>query len=106
MKNYTDSNLPPWYSQRDSIIKIQVSDGVENIGSLAFLDCSNVESVTLPESIYSIGNYAFARCKKLTAIYLGSKLILSPSFFNHSNIIHEPKTMLIAFMERVIEITS
>ena len=41
---------------------------VTAVGNEAFKNCSNLKSVTLPESIASIGSYAFHNCKELKSI--------------------------------------
>ena len=41
---------------------------VTAIGSRAFLDCTNLTSVTIPNSVKTIENVAFARCTKLTSV--------------------------------------
>lgn len=46
-----------------------VPDGVEEICNLAFKDCDNLKTLTLPSSIKSIGLNAFYRCENLSDIY-------------------------------------
>ena len=41
---------------------------VKSIGESAFMRCSNLTSVTIPESVNSIGNDAFWNCSSLTSI--------------------------------------
>ena len=41
---------------------------VTSIGSSAFKDCTNLTSVTIPNSVTSIGDYAFEECTSLTSI--------------------------------------
>lgn len=43
-------------------------DTVESIGSLAFANCPNLESVTLNSSLVTIEKYAFQNCKSLLEI--------------------------------------
>ena len=43
---------------------------VTSIGDSAFLYCSSLTSITIPESVTSIGNRAFADCRSLNTIYL------------------------------------
>ncbi len=42
---------------------------VTSIGKEAFLGCTDIVSVTIPESITNIGSSAFQKCKGITSIY-------------------------------------
>ena len=67
----TSSEDASWYSQRSSIKKIVVKEGITNIGNYAFEDCSNVTEVTLNNS-GTIGCSAFQNCSSLTRVNIGS----------------------------------
>ena len=41
---------------------------VTSIGSYAFLDCSDLTSVTIPQSVTKIGSYTFRDCSGLTSV--------------------------------------
>jgi len=41
---------------------------VTNIGNQAFFGCTNLTSITIPDSVTSIGNFAFYKCSSLTSI--------------------------------------
>ena len=43
-------------------------DGVESIGSYACYNCTNMTSVTIPNSVTSIGGSAFSGCSGLTSV--------------------------------------
>ena len=45
-----------------------IKPGTRFIGSYAFRSCSNLKSITIPESVTSIGDYAFYDCSSLTSI--------------------------------------
>ena len=47
---------------------------VTAVGELAFYKCSNLNSVTIPNSVTSIGNSAFEDCSGLTLMTLGEKV--------------------------------
>ena len=42
---------------------------VTSIGDSAFEECSNLTSITIPNSVTSIGDYAFFGCSNLTSFY-------------------------------------
>ena len=48
----------------------EVPQGIQQIKSYAFYDCSALTSIKLPDSVTSIGEYAFAWCSSLTTIEL------------------------------------
>lgn len=49
-------------------------DKLEEIGDSAFQGCSSLETIELPDSVYSIGKSAFAFCKSLKEIHLPDRL--------------------------------
>ena len=51
-----------------SLTSITIPNSVTSIGGYAFYDCSSLTSVTLPNSVTSIGEYAFSGCSSLTSI--------------------------------------
>ena len=53
---------------------VEIPDGIEFIGDGAF-ENSNVEQVTVPDSVIGIGSRAFSRCEKMTRIRLSAGLL-------------------------------
>ena len=53
-------NRAPWYGY--DIKRIIIGDGITAIGSSAFAYCSELTSVTIPNSVTKIGYYAFYNC--------------------------------------------
>jgi hypothetical protein len=49
--------------------KVTILYGVTEIGDSAFLQCRNLKSIEIPDSVTSIGSYAFAECISLTKVY-------------------------------------
>lgn len=62
----TTSARAPWYSQRGTVTKITVSEGVTRIGAFAFNSYAKLTSVSLPTTLESIGDSAFISCTSLT----------------------------------------
>ncbi len=62
------NSTAPWYSFRDSILKVVVGDGVTSIAGYAFDSHKNLTSVTIPSSVTAVDICAFARCTALTEI--------------------------------------
>lgn len=75
---------PPWYSLRNKIKKIQIGEGVTNVGSDAFAGCEQLTSVTLADSVIRIDGHAFLDCSRLSQIILpeGLKEIGDGAFTN------------------------
>lgn len=51
-----------------SLVNVILPNGLQSIGSTAFAYCDALESIIMPENLQSIGDYAFARCKSLESI--------------------------------------
>ena len=55
---------------KEFIHVVEIKEGVTKIGALAFWDCSNLTSITIPSSVTSIGNLAFGECSNLRNIVI------------------------------------
>ena len=44
-------NAAPWSSNKYSIMKVVINDGVTSIGGGAFANCSGLTSITIPNSV-------------------------------------------------------
>ncbi|MBS7007068.1 leucine-rich repeat protein [Anaerostipes sp.] len=70
-----------WYNYKDSIKSVVIS-GAVSIGMNAFYDCTNLESVTIPESVQTIDIAAFKSCSSLDNVTIpGSATITGFSVF-------------------------
>ena len=82
MKNYPESEMAPWYTHREEIVRLVLTDGLTSIGNLAFYDCDSLIAVSIPESVKSIGSFAFAECSGLEMLDLGSVSSLGEGAFS------------------------
>ena len=57
-----------------SLTSITIPDSVTSIGRSAFCYCSSLTSVTIPDSVTSIGNSAFNGCSRLTSVTIGNSV--------------------------------
>ena len=64
----------PWAEYRDQVKLVILGQGVTSIGSSAFQDCKNLETVSLPGSLTALGKAAFLRCGELTNVKLPASL--------------------------------
>jgi hypothetical protein len=59
---------------------------VTSIGEQAFLNCTYLESLTIPDSVTNIDSFAFQNCSNLTEILLGNNLTsISSNILNGCN---------------------
>jgi len=54
------------------ITGVTIPDGISSIGNEAFGGCSGLESVTIPDSVTSMGVNPFTFCESLTAVEVSS----------------------------------
>ena len=54
MRDYSSTDRPEWmsYPEWSSVTEVVIEDGVTTIGSYAFYNCTNLESVTIPDSVH------------------------------------------------------
>ena len=53
------------------LTSVTIGDGVTSIGDYAFFDCSGLTRVTIPDRVANIGDYAFCSCRGLTSVIIG-----------------------------------
>ena len=56
------------FSECTYLASVTIPNGVTSIGSSAFYDCVSLTSVTIPNSVTSIGHSAFGRCTSLSSV--------------------------------------
>ena len=54
--------------------------GLTSIGEYAFEECSNLTSITIPNSVTSIGSYAFSGCSGLTSVTIPNSVTFISSY--------------------------
>jgi len=102
MPNYSDYTNVPWYSQRKTIKKVIIKNGVTSIGNNAFYLYSGLTSITIPNSVTSIGNSAFAGCTGLSSIIVEEGNSKYDSRNNCNAIIEKGSNTLIAGCKNTI----
>ena len=73
LKNYwkVDGVLTlPWGAYAEMITTVVISDGIHDIGQMAFYQLPNLTTVKLGADIVEIRNYAFKNCASLTTVNL------------------------------------
>lgn len=73
-----------------SITKVTAEDleGVTSIGEYAFYRCSNLTSITIPDSLTSIGIGAFDTCTRLISVTIKATtppVLIAAGAFNNTN---------------------
>lgn len=84
----------PWYQYHDEMRSISLPEGLTNIGTMAFVNCSTVvEAPVIPSTVIYIENLAFGYCHSLPGValpeglqYLGEKAFVSCSSLDTINI--------------------
>ena len=77
MTDFTESNYSSsraWFEYADATKNVVINKGIEHIGSYSFAGFSELESVSLPDSVTSLGDMAFGANDKLREITLGSNV--------------------------------
>lgn len=73
----------PFSENKETLITVSVKQGVTAIGAMAFMNCTNIAEINLPDSIEQIGTDAFSQCKALQNIYLSENVeVIGPSAFS------------------------
>ncbi|AAM07629.1 leucine-rich repeat protein [Methanosarcina acetivorans] len=62
------------FKSNTNINSVTIPDSVTTIGSSAFYGCTGLTSVTIPNSVTTIGNNAFNGCTGLTSVTIGNNV--------------------------------
>ena len=71
-----------------------LSAGLKQISNLAFSECHDLMTVTIPQSVESIGDGAFLHCENLSKVYVNSDvppLCGYVAFFNTNATLYVPR---------------
>lgn len=87
----------PWYISRKVLNKVTLQEGIMSIGKQMFYECSNIQSIIIPNSVTVIDYGAFMSCTGLTTINIphGVTDIEGSAFMSCSNLntIYIPNTI-------------
>lgn len=61
-------NIGSWFGWTETLKKVVIGEGVESIGEKAFLGCSALTSLTIPNTVTGIGESAFQSCSSLPSV--------------------------------------
>ena len=85
LKNYWKVNgvlTLPWGAYADQIVKVVISDGIHDLGQMAFYELPNLTEVQLGKDVTEIRNYCFKNCASLVSINLeGVDFIREGAFY-------------------------
>lgn len=84
---FKSSCLPEGKTNKDAV-KVEFGSDVTSIGQMAFLNCTNLTSLIVPDSVTSIMGSAFYGCSGLTSVTIGNGMtsIDNGAFNNCTNI--------------------
>ncbi len=68
MFNYDSKKPAPWSEYATSVVHVEFSEGITQIGTQAFRKMSGIQSIKLPKSLTKIGSNAFIGCSGLKYI--------------------------------------
>lgn len=67
--------MPYAFSRCTNLESITIPNTITSIGEGTFFNCTGLLSVTIPNTITSIGNFAFYGCKSLAAINISDSVL-------------------------------
>ena len=78
-----------------NLTSVTIPNSVTNIGGEAFFGCTSLTDITIPHSVTSIGSNPFGRCESLTKINVASE---NPNYVSVSGVLYnKDKTLIICY---------
>ncbi|MDR0790079.1 MAG: leucine-rich repeat protein [Bacteroidales bacterium] len=74
-QSYTVTSIGNWaFIECSGLTSVTIPNSVTSIGGFAFVDCTGLTSVTIPNSVTLIGNSVFYNCSGLTSVAIGNSV--------------------------------
>ena len=74
MLSYGSGNATPWCDYRETVLCIEICEGVTEISDYAFEGCVNVREIAIPDSVTAIGERVLYNCTLLSSIFLSGNI--------------------------------
>lgn len=74
MDEWNSSVSVPWNPLAGSVLEVEISDGVTNVGAWAFYGCKNLTKLSLPDTVTDVGIFACAELPALKEIRFSAAL--------------------------------
>ena len=91
------------FSWCTNMTSITIPNSITSIGYSAFYHCTSLTSVTIPQSVYSVANRAFEGCSSLTTVNWNAQYCPDFGFYNEGPF-YDSKITSIIFGEEVTRI--
>ena len=72
VEDFGSASETPWYGK--TVRKVVVCEGITELGSYAFRNCTALKEATLPDSLTTLGVSAFEGCTALSHVNIGTGL--------------------------------
>ncbi|MBO4288674.1 MAG: leucine-rich repeat protein [Lachnospiraceae bacterium] len=74
MKDYSPGDPAPWCGARTNIKTVFIDSGVTGIGYEAFISCTSLTAIVMPDTVKTINRFAFEDCTSLKCIAVPGKV--------------------------------